>query len=141
MVHALEESWRVLAPGGALIDIRPYSNNPAIEILSGQTVTLAGQMDDSLGLPIDLAADDAIQKLVAQGTFLKRYEARFPLAFYWHSLQDLQTYILEKWADSSHLPDETFNKAQALVTAARGPIQIRIQREMLIARYRKPTGF
>jgi hypothetical protein len=137
MVHALEESWRVLAPGGVLIDIRPYSNNPALEILSGQAVYHAGQIDDSLGLPIDLAADHAVQTLVARGAFLKQHEARFPLAYYWHSLLELQTYILEKWADSSHLPEEVLKKAQARVAVARGPIQIRIQREMLIARYQK----
>ena len=141
MVHALEEIWRVLAPGGTLIDLRPYSNNPAIEILTGRAVYHAGHIDDSLGLPIDLAADQAVQKLVARDAFLKRHEARFELAYYWHTLEDLQTYVLEKWADSSHLPEETLKKAQARVAAARGPIQIRIQREMLIARYRKSTGF
>ncbi len=127
----------MLAPGGALIDIRPYSNNPALEILSGQAVYQAGQIDDSLGLPADLAADQAVQKLVARGAFLKLQEGRFPLAYYWQSLPEFQAYILEKWADSSRLPEEVLLKAQVQVAAARGPIQIRIQREMLLACYQK----
>ena len=33
MVHALREAWRVLVPGGCLIDLRPLAKDPPLEVI------------------------------------------------------------------------------------------------------------
>jgi len=134
MVHALEETWRVLTPGGTLVDIRPYSNNPVVEIHAGQAVYQAGQIDDSPGLPADLAADHAVQTMVDRRAFVQLHETRFPLVYSWSSLDDMRTYITERWEDWANLPDEVLEKAGARIAASREPIRVRVLREMHLAR-------
>ncbi len=137
MVHALEESWRVLASQGLLIDIRPFSSRPMVELLSVQAVYQAGRIDDSPGLPTDLAADEAVEEMVRRGFFSRLGRARFSLAYYWETLQDMQAYITERWSDSAHLPEEVLASAHTHLAETREPVRFRVQLDMLIGRYQK----
>ena len=67
MVHALTEVRRVLTSGGYLIDLRPFTARPPIEIISGDQVIPAGFVDDSHDVPDYLAANDAVAYMTANG--------------------------------------------------------------------------
>jgi hypothetical protein len=43
MVHALRESWRVLVPGGSLIDLRPLSASSPVQVVTGNKIVPAGK--------------------------------------------------------------------------------------------------
>ena len=137
MVHALNESWRVLKQGGWLIDIRPYSLSPPVEVVMNDTVRIAGPIDSSAGVPDDEASDRAIQEVVKNGAYSKSEAGSFKFAYYWDTLEHMKDYIEERWSDSTHLPKRTLDEAARLVSESMGTIQIRIRSDMKIVRYKK----
>lgn len=137
MVHALEESWRVLAPGGQLVDIRPLTSNPPLEVIFNEEISIAGQVDDSVDTPSDIAANEAVKEVVNRGIFLKQQEERFEFAYYWDKLEDMEAYIEDQWSDWVNLPQEVSVKARRLTKDFAGNVQYRVQVDMLISRYKK----
>lgn len=137
MVHALEESWRVLAPGGQLVDIRPLTSNPPLEVIFNEEISIAGQVDDSVDTPSDIAANEAVKEVVNRGIFLKQQEERFEFAYYWDKLEDMEAYIEDQWSDWVNLPQEVSGKARRLTKDFAGNVQYRVQVDMLISRYKK----
>jgi hypothetical protein len=67
MVHALNEIWRVLVPGGLLIDLRPVLDRWPIEVSSSGGNHEAGQVTD---LPEPLADDEAANQAMTEATKL-----------------------------------------------------------------------
>jgi ubiquinone/menaquinone biosynthesis C-methylase UbiE len=47
MVHALRETWRVLTPGGLLLDMRPRPQSCAIELVCGTDATVVGTVAEN----------------------------------------------------------------------------------------------
>ena len=137
MVHALEESWRVLAPGGQLVDIRPLTSNPPLEVIFNEEISIAGQVDDSADLPDDIAANQAVTEVITRGIYLKQQEERFDYAFYWEKLEDLEAYIEDQWSDWVILPQEVSRKARSLTNEYAKNVRYRIRVDMLISRYGK----
>jgi len=137
MVHALKESWRVLKQAGWLIDLRPYSLNPPVEVIVNDTVHIAGPIDGSAGVPDDEAADKAIKAVIKDGMYSKSAEGSFKFAYYWDSLKQMTDYIEERWSDYNRLPEETLEKAGKLASDHQGVLQIRIQSNLKIRRYKK----
>ena len=137
MVHALNESWRVLRNDGWLIDIRPYSLSPPVEVIIDEAVLIAGPIDSSAGVPDDEASDRAIQEVVENGAYSKSEAGSFKFAYYWDTLEHMKDYIEERWSDSTHLPKRTLDQAARLVSESKSWIQIRIRSDMKIVRYKK----
>lgn len=137
MVHALNESWRVLKEGGRLIDIRPYSLSPPVEVIIDGAVLIAGPIDSSAGVPDDEASDKAIKEVVKNGAYSKSEAGSFKFAYYWDTLEHMKDYIEDRWSDSTHLPKDTLENAERLVSESTGLIQIRIRSNMKIVRYKK----
>lgn len=137
MVHALEESWRILAPGGQLVDIRPLTSNPPLEVIFNEEINIAGQVDDSVDTPSDIAANEAVKEVVNRGIFLRQQEERFEFAYYWDKLEDMEAYIEDQWSDWVNLPQEVSVKARRLTKDFVGNVQYRVQVDMLISRYKK----
>jgi hypothetical protein len=137
MVHALEESWRILAPGGQLVDIRPLTSNPPLEVIYNEEISIAGQVDDSVDTPSDIAANEAAKEVVNRGIFLRQQEERFEFAYYWDKLEDMEAYIEDQWSDWVNLPQEVSAKARRLTKDFAGNVQYRVQVDMLISRYKK----
>ncbi|MCA9910725.1 MAG: hypothetical protein KC519_18845, partial [Anaerolineae bacterium] len=88
MVHALNEIWRVLVPGGALTDLRPFGARWPVEIVSRAEVWPAGLVDGSLSFPDDLAANAAIEHVVATGLFTREQSGSFKLFTYWDTVAE-----------------------------------------------------
>lgn len=137
MVHALKESWRVLKGGGWLVDIRPYSLNPPVEVIVNATAQIAGPIDSSAGIPDDEAADNAIKAVIKEGMYSKREEGGFKFAYYWDTLEQMMDYIEERWSDSNHIPQDTLERAERLTSDQQSAYQMRIRSNLKIRRYKK----
>lgn len=137
MVHALVETWRVLRPGGQLIDLRPLASEWLVEVVGKDGVTLAGRIDQSPWTPNVVAANQAIAEVVERGWFTKKNRATFQYNYYWDTVEEMQTYVEANWTTVAVLPDSVRAKAGHLASLATGPVQIRVQRTMHLACYRK----
>jgi hypothetical protein len=137
MVHALAETWRVLRPGGRLVDLRPYSTGWPLEVLAGEAVLLAGPLDDSIGIALDLASDDAIQEALDNGWFQPESSTTFEYNYYWDTVGGMHDFLKENWEESATVPDDVLTNARHLVQSTAHPVQIRIRRTMILASYRK----
>jgi len=137
MVHALEESRRVLASGGRLIDIRPLSSNPPVVVITEDGDKLAGRADDALGIPDDQAANNAIADSVRQGIFFKDADERFEFSYYWDTVEQMQAYVEDRWDGWVILQNTTLQNAARIIGESTGRVQIRMSLNMLISVYSK----
>ena len=137
MVHALEQAWQALRPGGLLVDLRPLSLDSPLEILSAERVERAGLVDMSADLPDDRAVDQAIEAAVRAAVFLPLVTQRFDFAYYWETFEGMRQYTAEKW-DTAVFPVEVLAKAQALHAELGPNSRFRIVLPMHLATYERP---
>ncbi len=137
MVHALKEVGRVLKIKGKLVDLRPVTCRPTLEIFVAGKAERAGEIDDSPEEPDDLAANAAIREVVATGLFEEEEKCWFEYPYYWRTLEQMTQYFEEKWSQYAILPGDVVQKAQELVKSEAFDSKLRVQRRMLIATYRK----
>ena len=127
-------------PEGRLLDIRPISSTPQLEIISGDIVKLAGPLDDSPGILNDTVANEEIREVASRGMFVKEREESFAYAYYWDTIDQMQAYVEDRWSDFMMLPEPTLEMAHQLVKGSREQVRIRIRRKMLISRYKKEAA-
>ncbi len=137
MVHALEESRRVLTHNGRLIDIRPLSSYPPVEVITSNGARLAGRADDSLGIPDDQAANNAIADAVRQGIFFKDADERFEFFYYWDTMEQMQAYVEDRWEGWVILEDTILQNLSRIISESKGRVQLRVSLNMLISVYGK----
>lgn len=137
MVHALEEIWRVLAPAGLLLDIRPFEMGCPLHIYAGNRWRLAGQVDESPGFAIDLAANEALAQMARRGHFASERSGSFVFAMYWDKLEELLAHAAERWGDQVIIPEEVIVRARELMPSSRPRMAVRLNRHLIIGRYRK----
>ncbi len=138
MVHALNDIWRVLVPGGYLIDLRPFIEKPPIEIVCGDQVIQAGVVDESDSFPDELAANAAIENVVALRLFTFEQSTSFELFTYWESPQALKDHVDSR--DFGNVSAETVAHAEHILANCGPEAKFRTHLHMIIARYRKsPT--
>ena len=135
MVHALDEIYRVLAPGGLLLDLRPVSGDTPLEIVRTGVVELAGHFDESSDHPDDVAANNAIARAVRRGQFVRERDGQFRFAYYWDSVDEMRAYVKDRWT-ASRLPGGVSRKARRLMAPGDGKVRARVR--MSITRLRKP---
>lgn len=136
MVHALEEIWRVLAPGGVMIDLRPFAEHSPVEVVADGQVTLAGRLDEPQTDPDDLAANEALAHVARAGIFRCERRAAFDLCYYWDTPAEMKAYIDSEWA-IARLPEDVFAEADRLAVSAGESARVRVRRNMIISRWRK----
>lgn len=136
MVHALQESLRVLRPGGYLVDIRPAHGDMRLHIISEEDVSVAGPIDTSEWIIVDEASANAFQSLLEEQTLTLQGQTHFKFADYWESLDNFFDYVEENW-DSTDLPEYTRQRAREIVNNIDGLYKVRTIKKMLISRYRK----
>jgi hypothetical protein len=135
MVHALREIWRVLVPGGILLDLRPLCASWPVEIVAGERVLRAGALDDSLAMVDDLAANHAVEQVVRDGWFRRERGGTFTYDWYWDTLDELKEHVEERWHPIA-LPDSVYAQAQRTAASVAG-VSVRVRVHMMIGRYRK----
>ena len=137
MVDALTECWRVLEPGGILVDLRPVHSNPALEILVGEAAYVSGRIQDADGEPDDIAAHEAMAEVVRRGCFALEKQETFEYGDYWESLEGMLAYAADRWRDFVFIPPAVIQSARRTIDGQISPYRIRIRRTMHIAVYCK----
>jgi hypothetical protein len=135
MVHALKEIWRVLVPGGILLDLRPVSTGWPVEVVAGERVIRVGALDDSLAMGDDLAANRAIEQVIHDGWLIRERAGSFTYDWYWDTLDELKEHVEESWHPIA-LPDSVYAQGQRVAANAEGA-SVRVRVHMVIGRYIK----
>jgi hypothetical protein len=139
MVHALKDIWRVLVHGGTLIDLRPIHADWLLEVVAENRVISIGAVDNAQHHADDLAANQALQQLVAEGVFRCERQESFRYAWYWDTSTEMRTYFENK-SPPLCIPQEMLQKTQNALQNAGQNAQVRVLIRMSIARYRKAVG-
>ena len=138
MVHALGEIYRVLAPGGVLIDLRPVADRWSIEVFSARETRETGHVTDlPLGLEDDNAANEAMRNAESKGWFTRENETFFPLHYVWDTASDMEKWVDEEWTNFIGLGDEARRATRSAWALGDADTQVRIRVKMLIARLKK----
>lgn len=137
MVHALQEIWRTLVPGGRLIDLRPHfaQFKPAVEMIVNGRPTFVGLLDEPAEDPDDVASDSAMEQGESRGLFAREREATFLFATYWDSPGEMREYIEDNWVAT--LPRPVYRQAVRLWAGAGEGARFRVRRNVLISRWRR----
>src|SRR5512141_1646197 len=138
MVHALGELYRVLRPGGYLLDIRPLVTDWPVEVASGTSSVEAGRLT---GLPDamgdDKASEEAVAAAAAQGWFRKEEQQTFPYLYSWDTPSEMKEYLDSEWEDSIRLEETVLRAAQSAWAIASAEARVRVRVSMQIARWKK----
>jgi hypothetical protein len=135
MVHALREAWRVLKPGGILIDLRPISVDVPLLILTNAGWKPAGCPSQRPDRVHDLAANRAIRNVIREGRFSKVKQVYFVTNYYWNNMEELQADVDESWKDDIIVTEEIWQEAHRLFKLGRN------QRRILFPIHRKLTTY
>ena len=140
MVHALEETQRVLKNGGSFIDLRPATKNRTVALELSSTQLHIGEIDSSSTFSDHIAADTALKRLMEQGLIVLEHDAVFEVTTDLDSVEDLREFAAT--LRRTILPDELLKRIETLIADEEEDYIIRTRREMVIARYRccKPAG-
>lgn len=136
MVHALRGIWRVLAPGGVLLDLRPFPENSPVEVVADGRATFAGRLDEPPNDPDDVAANESLIQVEREGLFACERRGAFDLFYYWDTPKDMKAYIDQEWMQA-RLPEDVLAEAIRLMASAGEGARVRLQRNMIISRWRK----
>ncbi len=142
MVHALEDSLRVLTPSGWLVDLRPSGSDRLLMVIRDGKEVDAGEIDTSAGNPDVEASDAAVGLMVARGAMRETGKTGFSYTYDWDTPAEMRNYIETEWSDFSRLPPTTWHRALALFRdGTRGGRHVRIRSQMHLAIYQKvPAG-
>lgn len=137
-MHALEETGRVLTPGGLLVDLRPLLDRWPAEVASSGGYQEAGRATD-LEEPLsdDAAAKEAMDQLAASGRFVREQQETFPLFYYWDTPKEMREYIEEQWDDVVAIEEALWQELGSRWAGAGGDARVRLRVKMMITRYRK----
>src|SRR4030042_5768444 len=130
MVHALKEAYRILVPGGIMIDVRPLSVDVPLEIIYKGGGETAGILDLSPDIDKDVAADRAIETVLADEIYKESFREYFDFAYYWKTLKGMEEDFKEYWKDDIVVPEEVFQQARRLFKKRRSQAQIRVGGQM-----------
>lgn len=136
MVDALHEAWRVLIPGGLLLDLRPLAINWPVEMVTGIRQQHIGWVNTLDRLADGVASDRALAHAVDAGWFSTPHRVVFDFIYLWHSPDGLRQHAAENWSHYRLAPELLTEAAR--VHAAAGPgAQLRIRRTMTLGRYER----
>ncbi len=139
MVHALKELWRVLAPNGVLIDLRPTCMDVDLLIQTDQGWEAAGRVDRGELRLHDNAANLAMRKVVDEHFFKKIKLTYFNTRHYWNDLEGLRTDASGCWKEDVTIAEETWQRARLLLGNRGGEDRVCIPVKRKISSYLKIT--
>lgn len=123
-MNAVERMWAALRPGGLLLDIRPATEHPRVEIQRGERVVTIGRIDDSYRIGTLLVADTAVQMVVDAGQFAWERDERFTFVYHLESVDAWLAYMAEHWSSAVIAPDMIVRAREALPSRAEGELRI-----------------
>lgn len=136
MVDALRECWRLLEPGGTLLDLRPIGATTPVERFGPDGASRIGELDGSPAWREDGAARRALDQVVADGLYCLAESVTFELNIYWHRPEDL-FHHLDNVATRRKLPS-----GRELLRLSRAPAygtqpRLRTRERMQLGTYRR----
>lgn len=138
MVDALREVYRVLAPDGILIDMRPFAENWRVEVVSSRGFQGTGWVDD---LPAqvngDIASNEAMREVEARRWFKREQEEFFSLFYSWDTPSEMEEFIDDDWAEFIGLADKDRKATRSAWALSDGDSRVRVRVKVLISRWRK----
>ena len=137
MVHALKEAYRILVPGGTLIDVRPLSIDVPLEIVYEGGSVSAGMVDMSPCLYLDQEADKAIDHISTEGIITGVKLEYFYFAYYWKTVKGMEEDIDENWQGEVVISSDVWLKAHQLFNQRRRKTQVRLACRMKLGIYEK----
>ncbi len=138
MVHALDEIWQSLKPGGILIDLRPVEDNWTVEIPSSSGLKIAGRLTDMpVGVADDKAAFAAMNEVESRGWFINERSEEFAFFYYWDTPSEMKEFMEAEWEDFEKLEEHVYQKASALWASANADARVRVRVKMLITKWKK----
>ena len=137
MVHALEESRRVLKPDGILIDIRPLNGQWPIEVASARGVKETGRLDDfPEPRSADRASNEAVKEAEALSWFRREQEEFFPFFYWWDTPSEMEEFIAEDWSDFVALGEAAKLATRSAWATADADSQVRVRVKILITKWK-----
>ena len=142
MVHALQEASRVLAASGSLLDLRPLSSKPPIEVVTPGGAVQVGVLDDSQ-TPDDAAVDRAMRQAVEIGWFVSHGgDTQFHTEHYWDTVKEMAEFIETRRTKPKVHPsyadiEKTYEDLSAKTSES---VRLRCRWLGLLAVYRKAAG-
>lgn len=134
MVHALKEIWRVLKPGGILVDLRPIRHNVTIDLVHDDDMQLISVYSDEWRVAKDKAADDAIATVKKENLFKFEDSAPFEYIKYYDTCQELVDFEAQRNPPIIH-PDDVVNKLK--ITDSNSDVILRVGTAMHLTSYRR----
>jgi hypothetical protein len=138
MVHALQEVWRVLAPAGILIDMRPLADHWPVDVVSLREVKRTGHVRD---LPeqtkSDIASNEAMRDVERQGWFIPERSELFQYVYSWDTPSDMEEFVNDDWQGLIELDDETKRATRAAWAVADADARVRLRMNVWIAKWRR----
>jgi len=125
MVHALQQTHRMLQPNGILVSAQFLPAPNVIEVYSAETTRIAGWLLDREDFMDERAAFNALAQVVADRDFMLEDEQAIDHNIYVDSLSEFQVWLGEWW-ESSILPETTLQRLEELMLAADPSAQIRV---------------
>ena len=139
MVHALEQIEAILKPGGTLLDIRPMAPQWPVEVFIAGEPRLAGHIDDMGKLEDDLAANRAMELVVARDLFEQTAAGEFEFEYYWNTPHQMVEFIEQSWGEDSWPSPEIAGEAERLSQEPSFDKLVRIRRKVILGTYRTRT--
>lgn len=134
MVHALEETHRVLRSEASIIDLRPATKNRRVELEVSGARFYIGEIDSSGTFADHWAADAALQSLRDRGLIAPMHDAQFLVTTDLDSVEDLRAHAAT--LRRSLMAEELLDRIESLIAGEVRDILIHTRREMVIRRYR-----
>ena len=137
MVHALSEIRRVLVPEGVLIDLRPFSDEWRVEVVSARETRETGHVTPQpVGVADDEAADRAMADVESRGWFRREADTSFPIHYVWDTASEMETWIGEEWEGVATLSEEVMRATRSAWALSDADSQVRVKVKMVITRWR-----
>ncbi len=100
MVHALAKIWGMLGENGRLLDIHPLGEPSTLEIEIGNMHFPAGWINEASDYEKFRRANEAVKEVINKGLFSVVKAKGFEYYAYAKSLDEVNAYLRDNWADA-----------------------------------------
>ncbi|MGD2159423.1 MAG: hypothetical protein PVG32_21280 [Anaerolineales bacterium] len=114
MVHALQQTYKILQPNGLLINVHDLPIPQVIEVHSPESVHKVGWLMDSEDFDNERAATNALTQVVADGYFDLEDERELMINIYMDDLSELWEWLAEWW-ETAILPERIVQRIEELI--------------------------